>query len=97
MNNRAFTIIELVFVIAIISILSVVLIPKMTEGFDSSKQNIIDIYNGQKVCVIDMDTNEVIYEGNKESLNLTDYILVDVTYSGSIVTMYVKTKQSLVE
>ena len=43
--KRAFTIVELVIVMAIIAIISVILLPQLTKTFESSKENIIDIYN----------------------------------------------------
>ena len=41
--KRAFTILELVIVMAIIAILSEVLIPSIVNGADNAKQEIIDI------------------------------------------------------
>ena len=62
--KRAFTIVELVVVMAIIAILSAVLIQSIVNGADNAKQEIIDIYSGQTVKMIDNDTGEVLYEGN---------------------------------
>ena len=89
--KRAFTIVELVIVIAIIAIISVILLPQLTKTFESSKENIIDIYNGASIRVINIDTNEIIYDGNKTDFVLdSGYELIDVSYSDGNVTMYVK-------
>lgn len=86
--KRAFTLIETVIVIAIIAIMSAITIPAITNAYDNSKQQIIDIYNGVQIQVIDVDTNEVIYQGDKDGLHIDGYTLVDVQY-GEHVIMYV--------
>lgn len=86
--KRAFTLIETIIVIAIIAIMSAITIPVITNAYDNSKQQIIDIYNGVQIQVIDVDTNEVIYQGEKENASLDGYTLVDVQY-GEYVIMYV--------
>ena len=85
--KKGFTIIELVIVMAIIAILSAVLIPSIVNGADGAKQEIIDIYNGQTVRMIDNDTGEVLYEGNSPP---HDYTLVSVETNDGVVIMYVK-------
>lgn len=89
---RGFTIVELVIVIAILAIISAVLIPQMTSAFDSGKDKIIDIYNGGQVKVIDVDTGEIIYEGDRDRMDIDGYTLVDVAYGDSII-MYVRLKE----
>lgn len=93
--KKAFTIVELVIVMAIISILAAVLIPSITNGANNAKQDIIDIYNGQTVKMIDNDTGEILYEGNNPE-KIDGYILVDTTVSGGVVIMYMeKQKEQL--
>ena len=87
--KHGFTIIELVIVLAIVAILSAVLIPQLINGAEKSKNEIIDIYNGKQVQVIDIDTNEIIYQGNKDGAMLDGYTLVDVKYD-ELVIMYVR-------
>ena len=85
--KRAFTIVELVIVMAIISILAAVLIPSIVNGADNAKQDIIDIYNGQTVKMIDNDTGEILYEG-KEQTTIDGYSLVNVEVKDGVVIMY---------
>ena len=87
--KHGFTIVELVIVLSIIAILSAVLIPQLINGAEKSKDEIIDIYNGKQVQVIDIDTNEIIYQGDKNGAMLDGYTLVDVKY-GELVIMYVR-------
>ena len=87
--KSAFTLIEVLIVISIIGIMALITIPPMVEAFDNSKQNIIDIYNGKEILVIDVETNEVIYQGKKEDFHLEEYTLVDIEY-GDYITMKVK-------
>lgn len=86
--KRAFTLIETIIVIAIMAIMSAITIPVITNAYDNSKQQIIDIYNGVQIQVVDVDTNEVIYQGDKDGLHIYGYTLVDVQY-GEHVIMYV--------
>ena len=54
-------------------------------------ENIIDIYNGASIRVINIDTDEIIYDGNKTDFVLdSGYELIDVSYSDWNVTIYVK-------
>ena len=87
--KHGFTIIELVIVLSIVAILSAVLIPQLINGAEKSKEEIIDIYNGKQVQVIDIDTNEIIYQGDKNGAMLDGYTLVDVKYD-ELVIMYVR-------
>lgn len=87
--QKGFTITELVIVLIIIAILSAVLIPQLINGAEKSKDEIIDIYNGKQVQVIDIDTNEIIYQGDKNGAMLDGYTLVDVKYD-ELVIMYVR-------
>lgn len=85
--KKGFTIIELVIVMAIIAILAAVLIPSIINGADNAKQDIIDIYNGQTVKMIDNDTGEILYEG-KEQTTIDGYSLVNVEVKDGVVIMY---------
>ena len=89
--KRAFTIVELVIVIAIISILAAVLIPSIVNDANNAKQEIIDIYNGQTVRMIDNDTGEILYEG-KGTSNIDVYKLVSVKVKNGVVVMYMSNK-----
>lgn len=91
--KRAFTIVELVIVIAIIAMLSAILIPSIANGADSAKEKIIDIYNGQTVRMIDNATGEVLYEGN-DSTPPDGYTLVSVSVEDGIVIMYMEFQQT---
>jgi len=76
--KKAFTIMELILVIAIIAIISAILLPKLIQQYDTSKENIIEIYN-EKKKVINIDK-----EGNiLESTN--GYKLIDIIYKGNII------------
>lgn len=85
--KKGFTILELVIVIAIISILAAVLIPSLANGANNAKQDIIDIYNGQTVKMIDNDTGEILYEG-KGTSEIDGYSLVNVEVKDGVVIMY---------
>ena len=85
--KKAFTIVELVIVMAIIAILAAVLIPSIVNGANNAKQDIIDIYNGQTVKMIDNDTGEILYEG-KETSEIDGYSLVNVEVKDGVVIMY---------
>ena len=88
-KKRGFTIVELVIVMAIIAILAAVLIPSIVNGADNAKQEIIDIYNGQTVRMIDNDTGEVLYEG-KGASEIDGYSLVNVEVKDGVVIMYME-------
>lgn len=85
--KKAFTIVELVIVMAIIAILAAVLIPSIVNGANNAKQDIIDIYNGQAVKMIDNDTGEILYEG-KGTSEIDGYSLVNVEVKDGVVIMY---------
>lgn len=87
--KKAFTIVELLVCIAIIAIIGAVSIPTLAKSYDNAKEDIIDNYNGNDVRVIDIDTNEVIYEGKSEELK-QNYTLIDVKYENGVVIMFVK-------
>lgn len=87
--KKAFTIVELLVCIAIIAIIGAVSIPTIAKSYDNAKEDIIDQYNGNDVRVIDIDTNEVIYEGKSNELE-QNYTLVDVKYENGVVIMLVK-------
>lgn len=87
--KKAFTIVELLVCIAIIAIIGAVSIPTIAKSYDNAKEDIIDQYNRNDVRVIDVDTNEVIYEGKSEELK-QNYTLVDVKYENGVVIMFVR-------
>lgn len=88
--KKAFTIVELLVCIAIIAIIGAVSIPTIAKSYDNAKEDIIDQYNGNDVRVVDIDTNEVIYEGKSENAKLSNYELVDVKYDNNVVIMFVR-------
>lgn len=63
------------------------------EGYNNSKQDIIDIYNGSQVQVIDIDTGETLYQGDKDGVNLEGYELVDIKYKEYVIMYVTKTKK----
>lgn len=87
--KKAFTIVELLVCIAIIAIIGAVSIPTIAKSYDNAKEDIIDQYNGSNVRVINVDTNEVIFEGKSEELEQS-YNLIDVKYENGVVIMFVK-------
>lgn len=87
--KKAFTIVELLVCIAIIAIIGAVTIPTLAKSYDNAKEDIIDQYNGNDVRVVDIDTNEVIYEGKSKELK-QNYTLIDVKYENGVVIMFVK-------
>lgn len=87
--KKAFTIVELLVCIAIIAIIGAVSIPTIAKSYGNAKEDIIDQYNGNDVRVIDIDTNEVIYEGKSNDLE-QNYTLIDVKYENGVVIMFVK-------
>ena len=66
-----------------------VTIPTLAKSYDNAKEDIIDQYNGNDVRVVNIDTNEVIYEGKSEELK-QNYTLIDVKYENGVVIMFVK-------
>lgn len=87
--KKAFTIVELLVCIAIIAIIGAVSIPTIAKSYDNAKEDIIDQYNGNDVRVVDIDTNEVIFEGKSEELK-QNYNLIDVKYENGVVIMFVR-------
>lgn len=87
--KKAFTIVELLVCIAIIAIIGAVSIPTIAKSYDNAKEDIIEQYNGSNVRVINVDTNEVIFEGKSEELK-QNYTLIDVKYENGVVIMFVK-------
>lgn len=87
--KKAFTIVELLVCIGIIAIIGAVTIPTLAKSYDNAKEDIIDQYNGNDVRVVDIDTNEVIFEGKSEELK-QNYTLIDVKYENGVVIMFVK-------
>lgn len=87
--KKAFTLVELLVCIGIIAIIGAVTIPALAKSYDNAKEDIIDQYNGNYVRVVDIDTNEVIFEGKSEELK-QNYTLIDVKYENGVVIMFVK-------
>lgn len=87
--KKAFTLVELLVCIGIIAIIGAVTIPTIAKSYDNAKEDIIDQYNGNDVRVVDIDTNEVIYEGKSEELK-QNYTLIDVKYENGVVIMFVR-------
>lgn len=76
--KKAFTIMELILVIAVIAIISAILLPKLIQQYDTSKENIIEIYNEEKK-VINIDKEGNILE------SIEGYKLIDIIYKGNII------------
>lgn len=91
--KKAFTIVELVIVLSIVAILSAVLVPQLINVAEKSKDEIIDIYNGKTVRMVDYQTGEILYEG-KNAITLDGYTLVDVKNDGNVVVMYMERQRS---
>lgn len=87
--KKAFTLVELLVCIGIIAIIGAVTIPTLAKSYDNAKEDIIDQYNGNDVRVVDIDTNEVIFEGKSEELK-QNYTLIDVKYENGVVIMFVR-------
>ena len=87
--KKAFTLVELLVCIGIIAIIGAVTIPALAKSYDNAKEDIIEQYNGNDVRVVDIDTNEVIYEGKSEELK-QNYTLIDVKYENGVVIMFVR-------
>ena len=87
--KKAFTLVELLVCIGIIAIIGAVTIPTLAKSYDNAKEDIIEQYNGNDVKVVDIDTNEVIYEGKSEELK-QNYTLIDVKYENGVVIMFVR-------
>ena len=87
--KKAFTLVELLVCIGIIAIIGAVTIPALAKSYDNAKEGIIDQYNGNDVKVVNIDTNEVIFEGKSEELK-QNYTLIDVKYENRVVIMFVK-------
>lgn len=87
--KKAFTLVELLVCIGIIAIIGAVSIPTLAKSYDNAKEDIIDQYNGNDVRVVDIDTNEVIFEGKSGELK-KNYTLIDVKYENGVVIMFVK-------
>lgn len=87
--KKAFTLVELLVCIGIIAIIGAVTIPTLAKSYDNAKEDIIEQYNGNDVRVVDIDTNEVIFEGKSEELK-QNYTLIDVKYENGLVIMFVK-------
>ena len=87
--KKAFTLVELLVCIGIIAIIGAVTIPTLAKSYDNAKEDIIEQYNGNDVRVVDIDTNEVIFEGKSEELK-QNYTLIDVKYENGVVIMFVR-------
>ena len=87
--KKAITVVELLVCIGIIAIIGAVTIPTLAKSYDNAKEDIIDQYNGNDVRVVDIDTNEVIYEGKSNEIE-QNYTLIDVKYENGVVIMFVK-------
>ena len=87
--KKAFTLVELLVCIGIIAIIGAVTIPTLAKSYDNAKEDIIEQYNGNDVKVVDIDTNEVIYERKSEELK-QNYTLIDVKYENGVVIMFVR-------
>lgn len=57
--TRAFTLVELSIVIAIIAILAAVLIPVFTAFKEEKTEQIVDIYNGQEKVYVNENGDEM--------------------------------------
>ena len=92
--RKGFTIIELVIVLSIVAILSAVLIPQLINGAEKSKDEIIDIYNGKTVRMVEYAFKEhegpiairyprgQAYRGLKEFSSPIEYGKGEILYEG---------------
>ena len=87
--KKAFTLVELLVCIGIIAIIGAVTIPALAKSYDNAKEDIIDQYNGNDVRVVNIDTNELIYEGKSNEIE-QNYTLIDVKYENGVVIMFVR-------
>lgn len=85
-SHKAFTLVELLIVIALIGLLSAITIPQISSYYNKSKDEIIEQFNGNNVIVICGDN--VIYEGKNP--DLTGYTILDIEYKDGVVYIYVK-------
>lgn len=96
MKNRAFTLVELVIVIAIIGVMALILIPTFKGFVETSHNSIIEIYNNvnnqdSEIIVKDSETKEIIYQGKtSEWQEKINYELVNFERSGDVLILYVK-------
>lgn len=85
---KAYTIIELVIVIAIIAIMAAVILPTTINAAQSSEDNIVDIFNGNKQCYIYED-DTLLFVGNIKDFDFSNYTMQDVDYKDGKVIVYV--------
>lgn len=89
--KKAFTITELVIVIAIISIMSAVILPTVINTADNSKDNIVDIFNGNQVCHV-YENENLLFVGNIKDFDFTNYTMLSVDFKDGCVVVEVKQK-----
>ena len=96
MKNRAFTLVELVIVIAIIGVMALILIPTFKGFVETSHNSIIEIYNNvnnqdSEIVVKDNETQEIIYQGlTSEWQEKSNYELVSFDKDNEILILYVR-------
>ena len=91
--KHGFTLTELVIVIMVVAIMAAIIVPTAVDVYRNSKDEIIDIYNGKTVRMVDYQTGEILYEG-KNAVTLDGYTLVDVKNDGNVVVMYMELQRS---
>jgi prepilin-type N-terminal cleavage/methylation domain-containing protein len=80
--KKGFTLTETIVVIIIIGIVSAILIPTITNSYQESKENIIEIRNNEQETInIDIETNEIIQD-------TTNYKLVNIEYTNKTIYCY---------
>lgn len=89
--NKAFTLTELVIVIAIVAILSAVILPIIINTADNSKDNIVDIFNDNQVCQV-YENDTLVFVGNIKDFDFSNYTMLSVDFKEGCVVVEVERK-----
>ena len=91
--RKAFTLTELVIVIAIVAILSAVILPTIINTADNSRENIVDIFNGNQVCCV-YENNNLLFVGNIKDFDFTNYTMLSVDFKDGCVVVEVQENEN---